>query len=919
MGLSTLREWLGRAWGALRRQRGDMDLEQELRLHLELAAEDARRRGHPESDVPRIAAVRSGGTSQAMDALRDQRGLPWLDDFARDVLHSVRGFVRAPAFTLTAVLTLAVGIGANTAIFSLIDAVILRPLPVSHPHELVILTNPAIGGAAGGLRLGERDHVTFSEFETLRERMTSFSGMFGAAGYTATFSGMVNGQAAEELKAKMVTNEYFTMLGVPAVAGRTFVAGVDDGPGSSPYAVISHAYWQRRFGGSASALGARLRIADANLTIIGVAPQGFLGESVGEPPDLWIPAVMQPQLMPGMNWVRRGNIMWLHAFGRLKPGVTLAAAQAEANVVFAQMLQELSRRLNPRIAQDVLQQHMTLRDASRGASTLRGNYTMPLYILMGLVALVLTIACTSVATLLLARAGARRKEFDIRLAVGAGRFRLMRQLLTESLVLSIIAGLLGGVLAFLGVRLLVATVLGSNDQGQGITLAELGIQPDVRVLLFTGCVCLLTVLVFGVAPAWRAVRATPLRSLSRPMLFRVARGKVGHSLVVWQVALSVVLLIGAGWFLRTLRNLDSVDLGYPRQIAQMMVRMPVSRNAQEAAAITFDEVRDRLATLPGVRAVTYSQTGLLGDNYLPIRIEGFRASSPADTLVKIVQIGPDYFSGIGIPMLRGRGIERRDVAGGPPVCVVNQAFATFFFGETDPIGRFVIAGDTQWEIVGVSRDARDTMTYPLSFAANLRQGAARTFYPAAAQRDADGAFESATFQLMTSDDPAAVLSAARAAVPSIHPALTVGTSETLDAQVNRLTSQERTIAQLATVIGSVALSLACIGLYGLLSHLVTQRTNDIGIRLALGAKRHEIIALVLRELGVLVALGILIGIPVSLGAAGLVRSQLFGLTPTDLPTLAGVLALVCIVAAIAGYVPARRAANINPLVAIRTE
>ncbi len=894
--MRIIREWVHRLWGTLRHGRPDADLEEELRTHLELAAEDAQRRSDPEGAV-RKSRIVLGGAAQALDALRDQRGIAWLDDFRRDVGYAVRALFRARGFAATTILTLALGIGANTTIFSLIDALVLRQLPVPDPEQLVILTDPAAGGAAGGLILGERDHVSFGEFQALRAAMASggmgaFSGMFAAQAWTTTSSARVGGQAGEDIRTKLVSGEYFAVLGVPAVLGRTFTAGDEKGPGSAPYAVISHSYWQRRFSGAPSVLGARIRIADADLTIIGVASAGFTGEAVGEAPDAWVPYVMQPQLTPGLDWLGRSNIMWLHAVGRLNRGVRLAQAQAEADIVFGRMLRELSATFtnNPGIAANVLQQHLTLRDASRGISTLRGEYTAPLYILMGFVVLVLVIACASVATLLLARGTARAKELDIRAAIGASCFRILRQLLTESLVLSMVAGVAGSAIAFAGTRLLVALVLGDEtNAGQAVILADLGIWPDLRTLLFTFALCLLTVVAFGLAPAISGarLRAGGGAIASSARMTEVSRRRSSYALVAVQVALSVMLLIGAGWFVRTLRNLEAADLGYSRRIVQMNVSFRDGGYERAQLGVVYESLRNRLAALPGVKSVTYSTAGLFGDDYLPIAIEG---SPRPGGVAKVTSVSPGYFTGIEIPIVRGREIEPRDSGSPTPACVINEALASRYFADANPVGRYLVQGTTRCEIVGVAGNARDMKTFSVSFADYLRGDVEPVHYRAAGRCTQCPA--NIAYQLVTVGDPAAAVPAARAAIQSFNRGLSLTTAWTVDERVRALVRQERIVAQLASAVGGAALLLACIALYGLLSQIVTRRTNEIGIRMALGARPGSIAAMILRDVAVLVLIGLAIGVPASLASARLVRSQVFGLGAADSQTLVVVIGVI---------------------------
>lgn len=844
--------------------------------------------------------------------------MPDLALVRQDLVYGARMLARNPGFTAVAVLSLALGIGANTAIFTLIDSVILRSLPVANPQELVALTDPSSSGVSIGLSRGERSLLSTREFEALRERTPSFSGMFASQSQLSHDNASVNGGPPEELRNRLVSGGYFTVLGADAFAGRTFTAADEHGPGSAPYAVISYEFWQRRFAGSPSALGARIRIGKANLVVIGVARPRFLGESVGEAPDLWIPLAMQPQVMPGRMWLADDpahtaeKVMWLHVIGRLKPGASEKQAQANVDVVFRQIVMEEFSALTGN-EPDILKQNLKLSPAAGGVSQLRGQFAEPLYVLMGVVGLVLAIACANVANLLLARAASRRKEIGVRLALGASRGRIVRQFLTESLVLAALGGALGAVLAVFGVQLLTGMV--RNAPGA----VQLDVRPDSRVLLFTLGVCLLTGIVFGLAPALRSARVdigATLKETGRGLTASGRRLGIGKLLVVGQVALSLVLLIGAGWFLRTLRNLENVGLGYQRERLLMVSADFLSAGySGDRLPPVYNEVRDRLARIPGVRAVTYSQNGLFsgsesGDR---ITVEGFQPQKSGDSSARFDMIGPDYFGAVGIPILLGRGIEARDVEGAARVCVVNEAFAKFYFGKANPIGKHVRDEfpDTRqtFVIVGVTRDARDH---------SLRGDVARRFYLSAQQRLGDYS-PFMHFEVRTQGDPAAVVQAARRAVLSVNSEIPIGSIKPLNTLLDDNLRQELLIARLSTVFGALALVLASIGLYGVLSHAVAQRTGEIGIRMALGAERGTVVRMVLRETAVLIALGLAVGVPASLASARWVQSKLFGLKPADPLTLAAAIAVMLAVGAVAGWLPARRASRVDPLIALRYE
>jgi predicted permease len=604
--------------------------------------------------------------------------------------------------------------------------------------------------------------------------------------------------------------------------------------------------------------------------------------------------------------------MWLHVIGRMKPGVSRKQAQADVDLVFQQVVREEFAKLlqsQPRL----VKQYVKLHDAGNGVSSLRAEFAEPLYVLMAVVGLVLVIACANVANLLLARATARQKEIGVRLALGAGRARIIRQFLTESLLLSIAGGLLGSLFAVYGVRLLVRLVQSNPDA------MTLDVRPDLRVLLFTLGVCLLTGLIFGFAPAWRSSKLNvsgTLKEAGRGLTGSSSRIGLGKILVIAQIAVSVMLLIGAGWFLRTLRNLENVNLGYPRdRLVLVGVDFLTAGYADQRLPIVFNDLRERLARIPGVRAVAYSQNGLFsgsesGDQ---ISVEGYKPQKEGDVSSRFDQVGPGYFATVGIPMLLGREIGPQDVASAESVCVVNEAFAKFYFGTANPIGKHVTDEfpDTHktFVIVGVSRDSRDH---------SLRREVFRRFYLSALQPlGTYSPFQN--YEIRTFGDSSAVMQAIRREIAAFDPAIPIGSVKTLDALVAGNMKQERIIAQLSTAFGALALLLACIGLYGVLSYAVLQRTSEIGIRMALGAQRSRVTTMILRETAVLIFIGLAVGIPASLASARLIQSKLFGLKAADPVTLAAALGIMIGVAVVSGYLPAYRASRVDPLIALRHE
>lgn len=837
----------------------------------------------------------------------------------QDLRYALRVLHQNPGFTAVAVISLALGIGVNTAIFSLIDAVVLRSLPIPNPETLVFLSDPASAGVSVGTNDGERNLFSYEEFERLRARNQVFTGMFAAESNPVRVNLSVAGGGQEDARACLVSEDYFTTLGVPSLIGRTFTIADANGPGSDPYIVISHAYWNKRFNLDPAVLGKSVQINNTFYTVIGVTPAGFGGEKVGERPDLWLPMMMQPQVKRGRDWLHddRGKVervMWLHVAGRLKPGVSQAQAQANVNVAFQQVLRETAgSNLTPDRIRSLSSQSIKLNAGGRGASVLRRQFSEPLLVLMTVVALVLLIACANVANLLLARATSRQREIGIRLAVGASRRRLIGQLMTESLLVAIMGGALGAFLAFWGSSLLLRMVSGGPNP------IPLDVTPDGRILGFTAAVSLVTGLLFGLAPAFRATRVEvsgTLRENSRGVVGGGARVTAGKVLVIVQVAISLLLLVGAGLFLRTLYNLQKIDLGYPRD-KMLLVRIDTLEAGYKdnRRAGVYRALLERFRAMPGVRGVTLSENGLFsgtesGDQ---ITVEGYKPQKKGDDNARFDQVGPNYFSTIGIPILVGREIGPQDIETSPRVCVINETMAKFFFGKQNPIGKHITDEfpDTRftYEIVGVSKDDRDH---------GLRGEIHRRFYVPFFQ-GLGGLPPSGYFEIRTFADPNAILSAVRHEVAQVDRALPLLSVRTLDDLLDRNLTQDRLIASLSAFFGLLALALASIGLYGVLSYAVARRTNEIGIRMALGAQRVSVLRMVFGETLVVVFIGLGIGLALSLAVTRVIESKLYGLKATDPVTFIAACAMLIVVAMLACYVPARRASRVDPLVALRYE
>ncbi len=916
--------WINRIWNTLRQKRLQRDLEDELHHHLELRARELRRSGLAPDAAASEAYLRLGNFSLEQERMRDMDIAGALDTVGKDLRFALRQFAHNPVFAVIAVLSLALGIGANTAIFSVLNAALLRSLPVPNPQELVILTDPDASGAAIGSEDGERSLLTYAEFVRLRDGSTgpsgAMTGMCASDSDIHRWAVRIAGGSQEEAQGRLVSEEYFSVLGVGSSIGRVFTRADDRGVGSDPYAVISYGYWQRRFGGKTSVLGTPVRLYGASLTIIGVARPGFHGETVGQDPDLWVPMMMEPLVKPGRDWIHEDlsknidKVMWLQVFGRLKPGVTVPGAQAEVSVLFKHIIQEgYPKTLPATVRKGLLDQRIKVRAARTGAFGGREQFSQELLVLLVAAALVLLIACANVANLLLARATARYKEVGVRLSIGAAKSRLIRQFLTESLVLSSLGAVAGVLVAVVSSR---ALILLLSDPEKPLRLSA---AFDWRVLGFTLAVTVLTGILFGLAPAIRGTRVDLIESLKESGRSVTGTGKrltLAKTLVSAQIGLSLLLVVGAGLFLRTLWNLQSVALGYSKENLLLVRVDAITAGYKDAQRPPlYDEIADRLRLLPGVRGVTYSENGLLSgtESGDPVDVEGFVHKSGDDRGARFDQIGPGYFSTLGVPLLLGREINLHDTANSLRVCVINEAFAKHFFAGRNPIGKHVTdtygGGRLTMEVVGVAKDVRDH---------RLRGNTDERFYAPASQ-GIGGIPPSIYFEIRTTAEPQRVLNGIRKTVLEVNANLPILTSRTMRALVDNQNRQPRLIATLCGIFGAIALLLAATGLYGVLSYSVSRRTNEIGIRMALGADKGSVVEMILKETALMIAIGMAVGIAATIGTTRLVASRLYGLSAMDPATIAIAVGVLAMVALIAGYVPAARAARVNPMAALRHE
>jgi predicted permease len=854
------------------------------------------------------------------------RGGAVMGSFAQDLRYAGRMLLKSKAFTAIAVLSLALGIGANTALFSLVDAVLLKTLPVKKPNELILFH--WLGGSRGLSRgimgstktdpvTGMRTSTSFSylTFERIRDNNETLADVFAFAPLHQ-LNVNVDGQP-EIANGQFVSGGYYPGLGVRAVIGRTLTPD-DDQAGATPVAVISHRYWQRRFSLDPEAVGKTVNVNNVAFTIIGVTPPEFLGASqVGWSPDLSIPFSTQQQVSPHEPSLNGPWFWWLQIMGRLNPRVTEEQAAASFESVFQQSAQEGWTAAMTRFPPQGQTQNPAPRDVpmlragsgSQGLTELRAAYSQPLSILMAIVGFVLLIACANVANLLLARAATRQKEIAVRLAIGASRWRLIRQLLTESVLLAILGGAVGVLFAYWGKDLL----LSLRPWGGGALGLELKL--DLRVLGFTFAVSLATGLLFGLAPALRATRVDLTSALkdNARSLTGGSRSLLTKSLIVVQVAMSLVLLVGAGLFVRTLRNLQNVDLGFNREnLLLFNVEPGLNGYDRPQMAQLYRRMTERLEGVPGVRSATVSLIPLLSGQAQTrgIVVQGHTPQPGAEDEAKVNTVGASFFETMEMPILLGRGLSTRDEETAPKVAVINKLMAHKYFGDENPLGRrFGFGGPEtagQIEIVGVTRDAKYT---------DMRSETQPTIYLPYLQSIP----RHATFIVRTSGNASAVTASVREAVREVDSNLPLFGVTTQSEQADESLAQERMFATLSSFFGVVALLLACIGLYGVMSYGVARRTNEIGIRMALGASAPRVTLMVMRETMIVVVTGVVLGLGAAVATTRLIAAMLFGLAPTDPVTISFAILVMIGVAALAGYLPARRASKVDPMVALRYE
>lgn len=828
----------------------------------------------------------------------------------QDLVYAWRNFAAHPVFPLTAILSLALGIGANTAIFSLFDAVALRALPVENPETLVMLTDPGADGVSVGSNSGARDQLSYPEFLQLRARKDIFRSLMATQSSLESLQVSIAGGVGEEANVRLVSHEFFQTLGVQAWRGRTLSPEDRE---DAPLAVIHFDYWQRRFGGRPDVLGTKIKVRGGVFEIAGVTPPGFFGERVGRIPDLWLPLTLQAQVLPGRDWLHDkpgslDKVMWLQVFGRLQDGLSLERAQAMANSVFKEDLQRFyGARLNAKERVSFLNQHLELRPGAKGASSLRGNLEKPLGLLLAASAMVLLIACMNLGNLMLARATSRIGEISVRLALGASRGRIVRQWFTESLSLALLGGILGVAIA-------------ASLRAALIRLADvtMPLPPvlDTQTVVFCLGLSLLCGVVLGLLPALRSAGLQ-----AAPGLREQGRGgagggwqRVGRFVVVAQVALSLPLLIGAGLFLRTLENLQRVDIGFPKERLLMMRLDVEGGNYPEGQRqALYDRLQASLQRLPGVRAVSYSKSGLFlgSDSSDAVEVEGYTPKGGGDGDSRHDHVGPAFFSTLGIPILLGREINESDRGAGRRACVINETFSKRFFAGRNPIGMHIknVWGGAQQvcEIVGVARDSRKR---------GLKGEVEHRYFVPVAQPLEPPRFM--TYAIRSNGEESALIPALRRLVHAENPNLPITSIRPMERLLEGRMSQDKLVARLSFAFGLVAMLLAAIGLYGVLSFGIARRTQELGIRKAMGAQQSSLIGMVMRETSALLLAGLLLGGLLAWSGMRLVSGMIYGVQPEDPMVLGLAVGLLLLTGLAAALLPAYRASRVDPLVALRS-
>lgn len=911
--VSRFRIFAAKLSGLFRLRKADRESDDEMRLHLQLLTERFIRQGMCPEDAASAARRQFGNTTLLQQGQREMRAIMSLSTLGRDLRFSMRQLRRNPTLTIVAITSLGLGIGANTAIFTVAKKVLFDTLPVKDPKQLRMLTwvagrdqkVPLVWGDAFSNANGERVSSSFSYpvFQELRKQTDAFQYLFAFKDVQMTAA--VDGDP-DLISAEFVSGDTFNALGVQPVLGRTLTPADDTAP--SPVAVISESYWTTHFARSSSVLGKTISLNGIPTTIVGIAQGSFTGLQIDTITQVFIPLTMQPLLLPrsqngSTSLLDNPQSWWLLVMARLRPDISDARAQAELDAV----LRPAATAGMPD-ANTPTQFRLQFQPGDRGLDYLKGAFAKPSYILLSLAGLVLLLACVNMANLLLARASAREREVSTRLALGAGRVGIVRQMLTESLLLSSLGGAAGLLVGYLG-RNLIPHLLAKSWRPETMALGF-----DGRVVAFTVGVSLATGILFGLAPAWQATRTNVNSGLKDTTYVTSSRQKMGlgKGLVIFQIALSAILLIGAGLFVRTLVNLSHTPLGFqPDNILLFRLDPPRTRYTGPQSTALYRQLEEKLIALPGVRSVSLSTIAIVGDGYSgsTFHVSG-RPIVKGEGRIQMNVVGTDFLATLGIPIMHGRGFDVHDTQTSPMVAVINQTLAQKYFPNLDPLGQTFESEDSSGpiQIVGIAADTRY---------ANLRSPTPPLFYlPYQQHADDVGRM---VVELRTFSDPTGIVNQARAAVASLDPNLPLIEVRTMTQQIDSSLSNERIFARLTAGFGLLALLLASIGIYGIMAYTVARRTSEIGIRMALGARTDQVLCMVLREASWMALAGVAMGISGALWLGRLLSAMLYGLKPSDPLTLITAAASLIIIALLAALGPARRASRIDPIRALRHE
>jgi predicted permease len=891
------------------RDQVDRDLDEEMRAVFNLLVDEKVQSGLSLEQARRAAKLELGGIEPVKQQVREERAGAYVDAFFKDVRYGARMLRTNLGFTLVVVLSLAAGIGANSAIFSVANALMLRTLPVPLPEQVYTVRPQS--------RVPVTPRYSYPFFQDLLKGFPKPDGLASMSRVARMRTQIADGAEPENAAVQLVSGEFFPLLGLRPHLGRLLTPGDNRTLGGHPLAVISHSFWRRRFDSSSDVLNRTVTFNGVRFTIIGVAPEGFSGVWVESPADAWIPVMMQGDVKYTQNfsasnsqidlpWAPQNSIRWLEIILRAdRPDGQEAAA---LNAVFGPELLRMAEGVkDPAERALYLDQRLVLQSFAHGNSNLRDRFRAPLYALMAMVALLLLIACANTANLLLARATSRRHEMALRLSLGATRLRVVSQLLTESVMLGVMAAAVGLAIAPFASEVLVRMTIG---QATGPLPFSVGI--DARVLTFTALLALVTSLLFGLAPAWRATDMTlagELKTGGRGMKGG-GRTSLGRLLVVAQVALSLLLVVGAGLFLRSFRNLTELPLGFqPEHVLSASFNTKVAGYAPAELPALYQRLVERAESLPGVESATIAMCGLMAgcrSNADGMFVEGYQAQPGEQVGVQENRVGPKYFSTVGMRLVAGRELLPTDGATPTRVAVVNEAMVRRYFKDGEGVGKRFGYDKPDIEIVGVVRDARVN---------TVREAVGpMAFYPLEPSPGYLGVID-----VRTTRDPHVLATALRKVLTESEPKLPIDRVVAITDQAGNTLSQDRLISRLTTLLSALALALACLGLYGLMSYAVKQRTAELGVRLALGAPRARVLWMVFRESLMLIVIGLAVGLPATMAASQLVGTLLFEVSPNDPATVTAAMSLLLFVGAWAGYLPAWRASRVDPLTALRQE